>query len=153
MTTANDSANESTADSTLPPPQFRKTKTGKWAVVAPVPTLEAAMAAGGTVSVLKKSGDWGTFSVSSLGRPFDVDGVAMCYGYGPDDESEASAARPATGHVTPTNASKPGAPSRSAASASGEHRQPNAPTPPPPDASEPLPEYRGGPEDEWHDAF
>ncbi len=91
MTTANDSA----TDSALPPPQFRKTKTGKWAVVAPVPTLEAALASGGTVSVLKKSGDWGTFSVSSLGRPFDVDGIAMCYGYGPDDDSEASTARPA----------------------------------------------------------
>ena len=143
MSTANDSA----TDSALPPPQFRKTKTGKWAVVAPVPTLEAALAAGGTVSVLKKSGDWGTFSVSSLGRPFDVDGVAMCYGYGPDDESEASTARPATNSPSPT------APSRSTTSASAANRQRNAPTPPPLDASEPLPEYRGGAEDEWHDSF
>lgn len=149
MTTANDSA----TDSALPPPQFRKTKTGKWAVVAPVPTLEAALASGGTVSVLKKSGDWGTFSVSSLGRPFDVDGIAMCYGYGPDDDSEASTARPAATRPTSATAtaSKPTAPSRSAASAA--NRQRNAPTPPPPDASEPLPEYRGGAEDEWHDSF
>ncbi len=153
MTTANDSADDSATDSALPPPQFRKTKTGKWAVVAPVPTLEAALASGGTVSVLKKSGDWGTFSVSSLGRPFDVDGIAMCYGYGPDDESEASTARPAAARATSTAAPKPTTRSRSAASAAAANRQRNAPTPPPPDASEPLPEYRGGPEDEWHDSF
>ena len=151
MTTANDAVNESTPNQTLPPPQFRKTKTGKWAVVAPVPTLEAALAAGGTVSVLKKSGDWGTFSVSSLGRPFDVDGVAMCYGYGPDDESEAGAARPAAGRAAPATA--PGSSGPPRAASTGPRRQQNAPTPPPPDATEPLPEYRGGPEDEWQDSF
>lgn len=151
MTTANDAANPSVPDPTLPPPQFRKTKTGKWAVIAPVPTLEAALAAGGTVSVLKKSGDWGTFSVSSMGRPFDVDGVAMCYGYGPDDESEAGTARPAAARATGATASKPSGPARP--TSNGQRRQQNAPTPPPPDATEPLPEYRGGPEDEWQDAF
>lgn len=63
-----------------PPPRFRKTKTDKWAVVAPVETLEAALRSGGVVDVQRKSGEWTTFTVASLGRPFDADGVAMCYG-------------------------------------------------------------------------
>ncbi|MDA3040730.1 MAG: hypothetical protein O3C27_14605 [Actinomycetota bacterium] len=152
MTPANDAANQPAPDPTLPAPQFRKTKTGKWAVVAPVPTLEAALAADGKVAVLKKSGDWGTFSVSSIGRPFDVDGVAMCYGYGPDDESEAATARPAAGRAPSPTPARPSGPSRSAAP-SGPRRQQSAATPPPPDATEPLPEYRGGPEDEWQESY
>ena len=70
------------------PARFRKTKTDKWAVMAPVVDLEKALADGGKVDVLKKSGDWSTFQVASLGRPFDVDGVEMCYGYGPEDDAE-----------------------------------------------------------------
>lgn len=126
--------------SDLPPPQFRRTKTGKWAVMGPVETLEAALAtAGGVVEVQRKSGDWSKFTVASLGRAFDVDGLQMCYGYGPDDEAEPGQARPASGARSTQSAS----PAQSAPRRS-------RPAPPPPrDESEPLPEYRGGPEDEW----
>ncbi len=136
----------------LPPPQFRKTKTGKWAVIAPVSVLEAALDSGGSVDVLKKSGDWGKFTVASLGRPFDVDGVSMCYGYGPDDEAEAGQARPA-GQGRSSNqpmASQPPA-SRSTLPPRASRRA--QPEPPPPDSTEPLPEYRGSTEDEWYDSF
>ncbi len=114
--------------SELPPPRFRKTKSEKWAVMAPVETLETALKNGGLVEVQKKSGDWSKFTVASLGKPFDVDGVSMCYGYAPDDESDPSSAAPAS------------------------RRQPQAPAPPR-DDSEPLPEYQGGAEDEWSEGF
>jgi hypothetical protein len=107
------------------PARFRKTKTDKWAVMAPVDDLEKALAEGGKVDVLKKSGDWSTFRVASLGRPFDVDGVQMCYGYGPGDDDGGS----------PAADSRP------------------APDPPAKDVSEPLPQYQGGPEDEWQGEF
>ncbi len=65
-------------ETTEPPaPQFRKTKQGKWAVMGPVETLQAALDGDGKVKVLKKSGDWSDFTVVSLGRPFDVEGVSM----------------------------------------------------------------------------
>lgn len=114
--------------SELPPARFRKTKSEKWAVMAPVETLEAALQNGGLVEVQKKSGDWSKFTVASLGKPFDVDGVAMCYGYAPDDESDPSSATPAT------------------------RQQPQAAAPTR-DESEPLPEYQGGAEDEWSEGF
>ena len=115
--------------SELPPPRFRKTKSEKWAVMAPVETLEAALTSGGLVEVQKKSGDWSKFTVASLGKPFDVDGVAMCYGYAPDDEADPSSAAPASRRPAATAAA------------------------PPRDDSEPLPEYQGGPEDEWSESF
>ncbi len=117
------------------PARFRKTKTEKWAVMAPVEDLERALAEGGKVDVLKKSGDWTTFRVGSLGRPFDVDGVQMCYGYAPEDSADAddaSAGRPESGDTR--------SPARSAGP---------TPAPPPRDETEPLPEYQGGPDDEW----
>ena len=112
--------------SELPTPKFRKTKSEKWAVMAPVETLEGALKNGGLVEVQKKSGDWSKFTVASLGKPFDVDGIQMAYGYAPDDESDASSARPARGASSPA---------------------------PKPDESEPLPEYQGDAEDEWSEGF
>lgn len=129
--------------SELPPAQFRKTKAGKWAVMAPVESLEAALSAGGQVDVLKKSGDWSKFTVSSLGKPFDVDGVSMCYGYGPDDDAPEGGARPARSD----NASSPAPPYEAAPSDSSWINAPER------DTSEPIPEYRGEAEDEWHDGF
>ena len=117
------------------PARFRKTKTDKWAVMAPVADLEKALEAGGKVDVLKKSGDWSTFQVASLGRPFDVDGVEMCYGYGPEDEDDAEGA--------------PGESATGNRARSAESRASSLPPEPPRDESEPLPEYQGGPEDEW----
>lgn len=121
------------------PARFRKTKTGKWAVMAPIDALEKALAEGGKVDVQKKSGDWSTFVVASLGRPFDVDGVQMCYGYGPEDEAEGAAPE------------SPGGGPSNQASGQGAARPSRRPTPaaPPQDPSEPIPEYQGGPEDEW----
>jgi hypothetical protein len=121
------------------PARFRKTKTDKWAVMAPVEDLEKALAEGGKIDVLKLSGDWSTFRVASLGRPFDVDGVQMCYGYA-DDEGEGGGEAGSDG-AGPDRAGSPGAPASSRA------RQ--AYRPPPRDESEPLPEYPGGPDDEW----
>ena len=120
--------------SELPEPTFRKTKTDKWAVMAPVATLEAALAGDGKVEVLKKSGDRSSFTVGSLGKPFDVDGIEMCYGYAPGDEDTggSSGDRPSTpASGTARSAPVPAAPSR--------------------DASEPLPEFQG--DDDWGDAF
>jgi hypothetical protein len=124
------------------PARFRKTKTDKWAVMAPVEDLEKALADGGKIDVLKKSGDWSSFRVASLGRPFDVDGVQMCYGYGPEEEGESSGASAGGGASSPPPSRQGPRPSQVAA--------------PPRDESEPLPEYQGGPEDEmgaWDEAF
>lgn len=118
------------------PARFRKTKTDKWAVMAPIEALEKALAEGGKVDVQKKSGDWSTFKVVSLGRPFDVDGVQMCYGYGPDDEAEGGAGGAGTGQAPPQDGRPP----------TSRRPLPDAPVF---DPSEPLPEYQGGPEDEW----
>ncbi|MGI9599435.1 MAG: hypothetical protein ACR2QK_24945, partial [Acidimicrobiales bacterium] len=80
------------------PPRFRKTKTEKWAVMAPIEDLEKALADGGKIDVQKKSGDWSSFVVASLGKPFDVDGVQMCYGYAPGDESDQGGSSGAGGN-------------------------------------------------------
>ncbi len=111
--------------------------------MAPVEDLERALADGGKIDVQKKSGDWSSFVVASLGKPFDVDGVQMCYGYGPeeDDDGQAGAIdrrcrRPLRGRSSVDVRS--GAAGRSA-----------QPVHPGRDPSEPMPEYQGGPEDEW----
>lgn len=119
------------------PAKFRKTKTDKWAVMAPVEDLERALTEGGKVDVLKKSGDWSTFRIASLGRPFEVDGVDMCYGYGPGDEDSDTGTDPAQAGST-----RP-----------GRRKSKPAAAPPSPDESEPMPEYQGGTEDGWGDEF
>ncbi|MEM9561831.1 MAG: hypothetical protein AAGA93_04395 [Actinomycetota bacterium] len=133
------------------PARFRKTKTDKWAVMAPVEALEKALAEGGKIDVQRKSGDWSTFTVASLGRPFDVDGVQMCYGYGPEDDQgdgSASTAGAASGAGS-------GGGGRAATADNGGGRPPARPPrrpvadAPPADPSEPMPEYQGGPDDEW----
>ena len=121
------------------PPRFRKTKTEKWAVMAPVEDLEKALADGGKIDVQKKSGDWSSFVVASLGKPFDVDGVQMCYGYGPEEDDDGQA-----GPSTAGAAGRAGVDVRSGAG--GRSAQPVHPGR---DPSEPMPEYQGGPEDEW----
>ncbi|MEZ5230715.1 MAG: hypothetical protein R2710_29805 [Acidimicrobiales bacterium] len=109
-------------------------------MMGPVATLQAADT-DGKVKVLKKSGDWSDFTVVSLGRPFDVDGVAMVYGY--DDAGDPTAGGENAGGTTTTATAAP----RRAP------RQANTPPPPPRDEYEPLPEYQGGPEDEWQGEF
>ncbi|MDH3300589.1 MAG: hypothetical protein OES24_08800 [Acidimicrobiia bacterium] len=130
------------------PPRFRKTKSDKWAVMAPVEDLEKALAEGGRIDVQKRSGDWSSFVVASLGKPFDVDGVEMCYGYGPDDgDNDSSTDGGDTQKTTAPRSSNGGARERSS-------RRPAAPVDAPPaDPTEPLPEYQGGPEDEWDGYF
>lgn len=138
-----------------PAPRFRKTKTDKWAVMAPVEDLEKALAEGGRIDVLKRSGDWSTFTVASLGKPFDVDGVQMCYGYGPDDgdDAQSSASSSTDGGGRSGQAGSPHsqeARSRSRTSQPDRVRSSVADAAPPPrDPSEPLPEYQGGPDEEW----
>ncbi|MGF1596864.1 MAG: hypothetical protein ACFCVK_08005 [Acidimicrobiales bacterium] len=141
------------------PAKFRKTKTDKWAVMAPVADLERALAEGGKVDVLKKSGDWSTFTVGSLGRPFDVDGVEMCYGYAPgdgDSDGDGDGDRRAPASPGQTASSSGGRGGRSP-SGFAPRSQPSVrrstPEPPPADETEPLPEYRGGPDDEWSSDF
>ena len=125
------------------PPRFRKTKTEKWAVMAPIEDLEKALAEGGKIDVQKKSGDWSSFTVGSLGKPFDVDGVQMCYGYAPGDEDTGGGSGSGSGQGS--SASRDGgsyqrsAPPREASTDGYPGRDP----------SEPMPEYQGGAEDEW----
>lgn len=128
------------------PARFRKTKTEKWAVMAPLEDLEKALADGGKVDVLKKSGDWSTFQVASLGRPFDVDGVQMCYGYGPGDEAEGGSSTGGSSSARPQSAGGSG---DYGDSSRGGPPPATTQAPPPIDESEPLPEYQGGAEDEW----
>ncbi len=126
-----------------PAPQFRKTKQGKWAVMGPVETIQTALAGDGNVKVLKKSGDWSDFTVVSMGRPFDVDGVDMVYGYDTaGDEGD-----------TPSGSAGGGSARSSSAGTSQPRQSPATPPPPPRDDSEPLPQYQGGPEDEWQGEF
>lgn len=129
--------------SELPEPKFRKTKSEKWAVMAPVETLEAALASDGVVQVLKKSGDHSNFTVGSLGKPFDVDGIQMCYGYAPGDED--SGGQNSGGARTSGGA-------RSAPPPEYQGPPPESQAPPPArDESEPMPEFQG--DDQWDDAF
>lgn len=124
------------------PPRFRKTKTDKWAVMAPVEDLEKALAEGGKIDVQKKSGDWSSFTVASLGRPFDVDGVQMCYGYAPEPENDDGTPAAAGGSGQSSTANRGGPPPAAANHA-----------PPPGDPSEPMPEYQGDAYDEWDGGF
>lgn len=146
------------------PARFRKTKTDKWAVMAPVADLEKALAEGGKIEVQKKSGDWSTFTVGSLGRPFDVDGVSMCYGYAPGDgepgaegaaAGDGGAAQPAPSGARPAARGQGGGGNGGGSYSGGGGRRPaRAGTAPPPrDNSEPLPVYQGGAEDEWGGEF
>ena len=129
------------------PPRFRKTKSEKWAVMAPVEDLEKDLAEGGTIDVQTRSGDWSSFIVASLGKPFDVDGVQMCYGYGPEAEDDGD---------TPSSTGggrRMSAPRQGDSEARRSDRPPPPVDAPPADRSEPLPEYQGGPEDEWDGYF
>jgi hypothetical protein len=56
---------------------YRKTKTGEWVAFAPA----AALVAGNTITVTKKDGSTKTETISSVGKPFEVNGVTMAYGY------------------------------------------------------------------------
>ncbi len=138
---------ETSETSELPEPKFRKTKSEKWAVMAPMETLEAALSGDGKVKVLKKSGDHSSFTVGSLGKPFDVDGISMCYGYAPGDEDPGSGG----GSGQPPTARPSTAPQRSSRPDSQEPPQSSSTASPPRDDSEPLPEYQG--EDHWGDGF
>lgn len=143
--------------SELPEPKFRKTKSEKWAVMAPVETLEAALAGDGQVKVLKKSGDHSPFTVGSLGKPFDVDGIQMCYGYAPGDEDAGggSAGGQSSGGQGSGGGRASGRQSSGGRSSAPAERQgpppiQNEPAPSR-DNSEPLPEFQG--EDQWDDGF
>lgn len=146
------------------PARFRKTKTDKWAVMAPVADLEKALAEGGKIEVQKKSGGWSTFTVGSLGRPFDVDGVQMCYGYAPGDGEPGAdgapagggggaASQPASAGVRPSGVQGSGGPRGARNDNGGRRPARSSAAPPPRDASEPLPVYQGGAEDEWGGEF
>lgn len=56
---------------------FRKTKAGEWVAFAPL----SALAAGGNVTIVKKSGESTVRRVERVGRGFEVAGVTMAYGY------------------------------------------------------------------------
>lgn len=116
--------------------------------MAPVEDLEKAIAEGGKIDVQKKSGDWSSFVVGSLGKPFDVDGVQMCYGYAPGDEDQGGGGAQSSGGNGNRNAGGP-PPSRGPESdpwlsKNRDYEQQR-------DNSEPIPEYQGGAEDEWQE--
>ncbi len=136
------------------PPRFRKTKSDKWAVMAPVEDLEKALAEGGKIDVQKRSGDWSTFRVASLGKPFDVDGVQMCYGYGPDDtETDSDSNSDQSQGGVSTSSGSRSRQNNDRQSAPPRRRPSRGYDAPPSDPSEPLPEYQGGAEDEWDGGF
>jgi hypothetical protein len=128
-----------------------------------VEDLEQALSGDGKIEVLKRSGDWSSFTVKSLGRPFDVDGVKMCYGYADEGNEESGsdgAGVDGAGSTSGSSGSRGGSgggrqgPARGdgGGRSSGGSRSPgrhSSAAPPPPDDSEPLPDYQGGPEDEW----
>ncbi len=134
------------------PAQFRKTKTGKWAVMAPVVSLEKALNDdAGVVQVLKKSGDYSTFTIGSLGKPFDVDGEQMCYGYSPEDSDDNDGAQTSAPRSAKRTSSTGEWPADSDAS-EAEPASMNLDSPPS-DSDEPMPEFQGGSEDEWDGGF
>lgn len=109
-------------------PRFVKTKSGKWAIAGPVETLKAALDGDGEVDVLKKSGEWTTFKIVSLGSTFDSDGVPTCYGYDSVEETTKPASSGSGGQ----------------AAAAPNIDLTNAPQA---DSSEPLPEFQGSDQD------
>lgn len=121
--------------------------------MGPVETLEKALASGGIVEVQKKSGDWSKFHVASLGKPFDVDGVQMCYGYGPENEEEGAkrVAREQARSTSPRSESRGGA-LQDQAPPESQDQPPSPPEHEPTrDESEPLPVFQG--DDEWVEEF
>lgn len=56
---------------------YRKTKTGKWAVMGPASVVRK----GADVLVAKKNSQTKTEHIVSTGKPFTRDGVEMVYGY------------------------------------------------------------------------
>lgn len=62
---------------TLQVPTFRKTKSGEW-VVCGVPAL---VKANQDVAVRKADGTTKQVSIARVGKPFQVNGVKMVYGY------------------------------------------------------------------------
>lgn len=90
--------------------QYRKTKAGEWVVYGPI----SVVMAGATVQVKKKNGEVKDETILSVGRPFDVEGVAMVYGhtghgwaksgpYVPRDKAR-KAREPMPAHPSSTNA-------------------------------------------------
>lgn len=61
---------------------YRKTKQGEWVAYGPASALRV-----GAVTVSKRSGETKVETVARLGRPFQVDGTAMVYGYLATDEA------------------------------------------------------------------
>lgn len=56
---------------------YRKTKAGEWVVYGPA----AAVQAHSRVTITKRDGSTKTELIARVGRPFQVGGVAMVYGY------------------------------------------------------------------------
>jgi len=56
---------------------YRKTKTGQWVAYGPA----AALIPGQPVRVTKKDGTTKVEIIESVGKPFDVNGTRMAYGY------------------------------------------------------------------------
>lgn len=56
---------------------YRKTRQGEWVAYGPA----AALRAGATVTVTKRSGETKAERIASVGRPFTAGGIQMAYGY------------------------------------------------------------------------
>lgn len=63
------------------PVTYRKTRTSEWVVYGPHTVLTSAMEAGGIVQVTKKDDTTKDEVIERVGKPFEVDGAAMAYGY------------------------------------------------------------------------
>lgn len=66
---------------TTPKVTFRKTKTGEWVAFGPADFLARAAKLDCAVDVTLAKGGTKSVAVERIGKPFDVDGTAMAYGY------------------------------------------------------------------------
>ena len=65
---------------------YRRTRTGKWAVMG----TTANIFPGARVEVHTKAGKVKHEMIIEIGRPFEIDGIEMVYGYNPDNASLAA---------------------------------------------------------------
>jgi hypothetical protein len=70
-----------TATETAAKITYRKTGKGEWVAYGPAGVIKSAADQREYIFVAKKSGGTDQVLIGRAGREFEVDGVAMCYGY------------------------------------------------------------------------
>lgn len=75
-------------------PRWRQTKAGEWVVFGPVDAISGKA----EVAVTKANGETQTVRLRGSGKPFDVGGVACCYGYVDQHAKASTGARQSSGN-------------------------------------------------------